>query len=196
MAATHPEYITTATSVGADVNYQCPCGCYAGFAFDRSVAEQDPESCCCGRTILVGREATSRLGTFLADPSTYALDEQTVTMPWGQPLPVALATPPDAAHGAHDDSPLVHHDDAGGHDEHGHSHQSPPGLVITMAPAGTVHDPVCHMDILPARAAGSLEFEGKTYYFCSRGCLLDFKDDPTAVLTAEAAYDHSQGHAM
>lgn len=56
----------------------------------------------------------------------------------------------------------------------------------------TVHDPVCHMDITIESAFGSSEHEGKTYYFCARGCKLDFEDDPAAVLVAEAAYDHSQ----
>jgi YHS domain-containing protein len=56
----------------------------------------------------------------------------------------------------------------------------------------TQHDPVCHMDIDPATAAGSSDYEGTTYYFCSRGCKLDFDEDPAAVLKAEAEYDHSQ----
>jgi P-type Cu+ transporter len=56
----------------------------------------------------------------------------------------------------------------------------------------TVHDPVCHMDIDPATAAGRSEHDGTTYYFCSPGCKKDFDDDPAAVLAAEAAYDHSQ----
>ena len=62
----------------------------------------------------------------------------------------------------------------------------------------TVHDPVCHMDITIDSAFGSSEHEGQTYYFCARGCKLDFDDDPAAVLAAEAAYDHSQpmDHAM
>jgi Cu+-exporting ATPase len=40
-----------------------------------------------------------------------------------------------------------------------------------------VHDPVCGMDIDPAAAAGSEEFEGTTYYFCSPSCLERFKAD-------------------
>jgi len=56
----------------------------------------------------------------------------------------------------------------------------------------TAHDPVCHMDIDPATAAGKSEYEGTVYYFCSRGCKLDFDEDPAAVLKAEAEYDHSQ----
>jgi Cu+-exporting ATPase len=61
-----------------------------------------------------------------------------------------------------------------------------------MTTSATVHDPVCHMDIDPARAAGTATYEDVTYYFCSTGCRLDFEDDPAAALAAEAAHDHSQ----
>ena len=56
----------------------------------------------------------------------------------------------------------------------------------------TVHDPVCHMDIDPRIAAGSSDYDGNTYFFCSRGCKLDFDEDPYAVLVAESNYDNSQ----
>ncbi len=42
-------------------------------------------------------------------------------------------------------------------------------------------DPVCGMQVDPAQAeAKSLtaEHEGQTYYFCGKGCMLDFKEDP------------------
>jgi Cu+-exporting ATPase len=47
------------------------------------------------------------------------------------------------------------------------------------------HDPVCGMSVEPneATARGLLdEHEGVTYYFCGRGCLLDFRDDPEKYL--------------
>jgi Cu+-exporting ATPase len=46
---------------------------------------------------------------------------------------------------------------------------------------GSARDPVCGMDVNPevARAAGhTAEHDGTTYYFCGRGCLLEFRDDP------------------
>lgn len=95
-----PTYRITPTGAGADVNYDCPCSCDAGFAFDRSQAAQQPEHCCCGRTILVGRGAEARLRDSLATPDEYEFDVQTVAMPWGQPLPVALASPRNAEHGS------------------------------------------------------------------------------------------------
>ncbi len=99
-----PAYRVTRTDKGADVNYACPCSCEAGFALDRAKAEQGPESCCCGRQILVGANAEARLRAALEAPDGYRYDLQAVTMPWGQPLDVALAIPAaGAVHGANGD---------------------------------------------------------------------------------------------
>ena len=46
----------------------------------------------------------------------------------------------------------------------------------------TVHDPVCHMDIDPTTAAGTSEYNGQTYYFCSLGCKKSFDKDPEKYL--------------
>lgn len=46
-------------------------------------------------------------------------------------------------------------------------------------------DPVCGMtvDIAQATAIGlKAEHEGKTYYFCGRGCMLEFGDEPEKYL--------------
>ncbi len=48
-------------------------------------------------------------------------------------------------------------------------------------PAGAV-DPVCGMTVDPQRAAGSSEYQGKTYYFCSKGCVAKFEADPERYL--------------
>lgn len=48
-----------------------------------------------------------------------------------------------------------------------------------MAPMAK--DPVCGMSVTPevARAAGlTADHGGETYYFCGRGCRLEFLDDP------------------
>lgn len=81
------------TDVGANINYDCYCGCDAGFALDRSQADPATESCCCGNAILVGAGAGARIGGKLEDASAFRVDVQTVTMPWGQPVEVALAIP-------------------------------------------------------------------------------------------------------
>ena len=43
-------------------------------------------------------------------------------------------------------------------------------------------DPVCGMTVQPQSAAGSFEYQGSTYYFCSKGCLQGFRDDPERFL--------------
>lgn len=40
--------------------------------------------------------------------------------------------------------------------------------------SGSEIDPICGMTVNPATAAGSFQHEGKTYYFCSKGCLQKF----------------------
>ncbi len=46
-----------------------------------------------------------------------------------------------------------------------------------------VIDPVCGMKVDPSRAAGSVTHEGRTYYFCSKGCVAKFAADPQKYLS-------------
>jgi Cu+-exporting ATPase len=48
-------------------------------------------------------------------------------------------------------------------------------------------DPVCGMTVDPAGAAGSFPHKGKTYYFCSHGCLTRFQADPERYLKPGSA---------
>ena len=48
-------------------------------------------------------------------------------------------------------------------------------------------DPVCGMEVDPRSAAGSFEHQGTTYYFCSQGCLEDFKEGPEEYLSVSPA---------
>ncbi len=50
-----------------------------------------------------------------------------------------------------------------------------------------VKDPVCNMDVDPATAAGSSEYKGQTYYFCSLGCVKRFNADPEKYLAPRPA---------
>ncbi len=43
-------------------------------------------------------------------------------------------------------------------------------------------DPVCGMEVDTSTSLLSLEHDGTTYWFCGKGCLLDFRDDPDAFL--------------
>ncbi len=58
-----------------------------------------------------------------------------------------------------------------------------------------VIDPVCGMTVDPDLAAGSYEYKGKTYYFCSPHCLQKFRDDPERFLKkpAQPTSIHSSG---
>ncbi|MEO7145271.1 MAG: heavy metal translocating P-type ATPase [Bryobacteraceae bacterium] len=53
---------------------------------------------------------------------------------------------------------------------------------ILSKPGATVKDPVCGMDVEPARAAGAWEHEGKTYSFCGLNCLVKFRAAPARYL--------------
>ena len=61
-------------------------------------------------------------------------------------------------------------------------------LPVISAPAiETAVDPVCQMTVAPANAAGSFEYAGETWYFCSPHCLAKFKSSPEAVLNPQPA---------
>jgi Cu+-exporting ATPase len=47
-------------------------------------------------------------------------------------------------------------------------------------------DPVCGMTVDPERSAGSFEYKGTTYYFCSTHCLHRFRENPEQFLTPAA----------
>jgi P-type Cu+ transporter len=46
-------------------------------------------------------------------------------------------------------------------------------------------DPVCGMEVDTSTSQLSLEYDGTTYWFCSKGCLLDFQDDPAKYLAPD-----------
>jgi Cu+-exporting ATPase len=46
-------------------------------------------------------------------------------------------------------------------------------------------DPVCGMQVDTATSELSLEHDGTTYWFCGKGCLLDFQDDPATYLSPD-----------
>ena len=58
-----------------------------------------------------------------------------------------------------------------------------PGLPILLA-APREKDPVCGMMVDPEKAAGKVEHDGKTYYFCSARCAERFRNEPEKFLAA------------
>src|SRR6266481_8559524 len=56
-------------------------------------------------------------------------------------------------------------------------------------------DPMCGMTVDPRKAAGSFEYNGQTYFFCSTGCLEKFKADPNRFFNSTSATPTGiQGH--
>ena len=71
---------------------------------------------------------------------------------------------------------------------HAHAHD--------QATAQTVTDPVCGMTVDPAATPHHTTYDGRSYYFCSEGCLARFEADPARFVsdseqTEVAGHDHS-----
>jgi Cu+-exporting ATPase len=65
-----------------------------------------------------------------------------------------------------------------------------------MKTPSKVRDPVCGMDIEPAKAAGQSAYGGRTYYFCSSQCKAKFDADPARYAEpAKSAAEDSGSHA-
>src|SRR5256885_8105166 len=59
-------------------------------------------------------------------------------------------------------------------------------------------DPVCGMSVVPEKAAATVEFEGKKYFFCAKSCAAKFEKEPKRYLagkTIEGMEGAGQGHA-
>ena len=56
----------------------------------------------------------------------------------------------------------------------------------------SVKAPVCAMDIDPATAAGTSEYNGQTYYFCSLGCKKSFDKEPEKYLSVGRGHSHCE----
>lgn len=62
--------------------------------------------------------------------------------------------------------------------------------IRPATPPGKAQDPVCHMSVDPAKAAGKSEHEGQTYYFCSGGCKKKFDAEPQKFLSGGGGAHH------
>ena len=50
-----------------------------------------------------------------------------------------------------------------------------------------MRDPVCGMEVDPAKSRFTHEHAGQTYYFCCGGCQTAFKTDPEQFLDPESS---------
>ncbi len=72
-----------------------------------------------------------------------------------------------------DDGAPTHHHHHHGHERHGH--EGPDSGAATAA----VKDPVCGMDVDPAKTPHKSNHEGHEYFFCSAGCRAKFQKEPS-----------------
>ena len=63
----------------------------------------------------------------------------------------------------------------------------PNPFQILSKPPALVKDPVCGMMVDPTTAAGTLQYEGKSYSFCNLTCLVKFRAEPERYLHPERA---------
>lgn len=155
-------------------SYVCPCGCTPRLAYDRG-SEHAQDGCCCGNEFAVGPDAAGRLPVH----DGFRQEVQTFQAPWGESLQAAwtigASVDPNAATSGHDD----------GHG-HGHDHGDSQGLSReSLASVGPAVDPVCGMSVDREAALAKdlhVQHDGVDYYFCGRGCKLEFGDDPATYL--------------
>jgi YHS domain-containing protein len=55
-------------------------------------------------------------------------------------------------------------------------------------------DPVCGMEVDKNSAAGTSEYQGQTYYFCSPGCKASFDKDPERYVGQSHEHGSHHGH--
>lgn len=143
--------------------YSCPCGCTPSVAYARG-AELVEEGCCCGNQFAVGPGAAASLP---AKPG-FLPELQRFDSPWGERLEAAWSVGP-SVHG-----PSSDHDHHGAEDDHQGD-----------GSAASAIDPVCGMTVDPSAAEAKglhASYKGVDYYFCGKGCKLEFGDDPERYL--------------
>ena len=128
--------------------YACPCGCTPSVDYQRG-EDLVEEGCCCGNHFAVGPRAAGRLVPRVG----FRTESQAFAAPWGEQIEAAWLIGPS-------------------------THQDHASASTRLA---KVIDPVCGMTVDPevARANGlHSAYKDTDYFFCGRGCKLDFEEDP------------------
>lgn len=139
--------------------YACPCGCTPSVEYRRG-GDPVEDGCCCGNHFAVG----PRVSGSMVPRAGFRLESQAFAAPWGEQIEAAWLIGPST------------------HEDHADAASAPAQMI----------DPVCGMTVDPvaARANGlHAAHEGTDYFFCGRGCKLDFQEDPTPYL--DPAYQPS-----
>ena len=148
--------------------YECPCGCRPSVLYERAGAAVH-DGCCCGNEFAVGQTGSPSLDS----KTDYRLETESFRAPWGDPLVAAWLVGPSVHAGeSHEHH---HHDEADGHSHSQDGHE----------PVAAELDPVCGMSVDATAASSkglSSTHKGHDYYFCGRGCKLDFDEDPDRYL--------------
>src|SRR6266852_2270697 len=76
-----------------------------------------------------------------------------------------------------------------------HNPRVPSSSLPIYASAPREKDPVCGMSVDPAKAAGKVQYGGKTYYFCSARCAERFSKEPEKFLAAPGTAGMHKNHA-
>jgi YHS domain-containing protein len=156
--------ILEATPAHVRAGYACPCGCTPSVEYTRG-SDLAEDGCCCGNHFAVGPRAS----TNLRSKPGFRAEQQGFDTPWGERLEAAWLVGPSV------------HGRSGGHDHHeGHGHEAGDHEQATQA-----LDRVCGMTVNTATAdAKGLHstYKGTDYFFCGKGCKLEFDDDPAHYL--------------
>lgn len=156
---------TTRESVRA--GYACPCGCRPSVKYAQGGGVVQ-DGCCCGNHFAVGPDASASL----LPRDGFRKESEAFAAPWGEGLEAAWLVGPSV----HEPAGQGDHEE----DDHAHDHEG----SGTAAPAGAI-DPVCGMTVDPAgaRAKGLHSTHGgNEYFFCGKGCKLEFDEDPERFL--------------
>jgi YHS domain-containing protein len=144
-----------------DASYTCPCGCHPTVAYERG-ARAVMDTCCCGNEFAVGADPTQSLNA----PAGSERRSQVFDAPWGQPLTAVWAI-----------GPSTHEATGHEHPETGEAHEHET-VSLTI-------DPVCGMTVDTAVALAKglhVRHAEADYYFCGKGCKLEFIDTPDRYL--------------
>lgn len=149
--------ILESSDAGVRAGYSCPCGCTPSVAYERG-SQVVAEGCCCGNEFAVGPRASLSV----RPRGGFRLESMAFVAPWGEGLEAAWLI-----------GPSVHESGA----DHAPEHAA--GADDEMA--SNVIDPVCGMTVEPdsARTRGlHSSYQGRDFFFCGKGCKLDFDEDP------------------
>lgn len=173
--------VLDANDTSLRAGYSCPCGCTPSVEYARG-AELVEEGCCCGNHFAVGPRATASL----TEKPGFRPELETFVAPWGERLEAAWLVGP-SVHGPaseHEHERADGHEQANGHG-HGEGHANADDHAGATPEARQALDPVCGMTVDPtsARAKGlATSYKGVDYFFCGKGCKLEFDDNPERYL--------------